>query len=49
MVALRAGEIINVPLAAAIANLKTVAADGQLVRTARDIGISFAAPSESKL
>ncbi len=49
MVALKAAEVITVPLADAIANLKTVAVDGQLVRTARDIGISFAAPNESKL
>lgn len=49
MVALKAGEIVNVPLSDAIANIKTVAADGQLIRTARDIGISFAAPKESKL
>ena len=31
------------------ATIKTVSVDGQLVRTARDIGISFAAPNESKL
>jgi hypothetical protein len=49
MVALKAGEIVNVPLSDAIANIKTVAADGQLIRTARDIGISFAAPKESRL
>lgn len=49
MVALKAGEIVNVPLASAITNLKTVATDGQLIRTARDIGISFAAPGEEKL
>ena len=49
MVALKAAEVITVPLADAIANLKTVVVDGQLVRTARDIGISFAAPNESKL
>jgi ATP-dependent phosphofructokinase / diphosphate-dependent phosphofructokinase len=49
MVALQAGVIVNVPLSEAIANIKTVSADGQLVRTARDIGISFAAPGESKL
>jgi 6-phosphofructokinase 1 len=49
MVGLQAGSIINVPLSEAITNLKTVATDGQLVRTARDIGISFAAPNESKL
>jgi 6-phosphofructokinase 1 len=49
MVGLQAGSIINVPLEEAITNLKTVATDGQLVRTARDIGISFAAPNEAKL
>ncbi len=49
MVALQAGMVINVPLSEAIANIKTVSADGQLVRTARDIGISFAAPKEAKL
>ncbi len=46
MVALRAGKVVNVPLAEAIANIKIVNAEGQLVRTARDIGISFAAPNE---
>ncbi len=49
MVALKANEVVTVPLSDAIANLKTVPVDGQLVRTARDIGISFAAPNESKL
>lgn len=49
MVALQAGIVVNVPLSQAIANIKTVAYDGQLVRTARDIGISFAAPNEAKL
>ncbi|MDQ3179176.1 MAG: ATP-dependent 6-phosphofructokinase [Acidobacteriota bacterium] len=49
MVALQAGMVINVPLSDAIANIKTVSAEGQLVRTARDIGISFAAPKEAKL
>lgn len=44
MVALQAGTVVTVPLSEAIANVKTVPADGQLVRTARDIGISFAAP-----
>jgi 6-phosphofructokinase 1 len=46
MVALQAGTIITVPLSEACANIKTVPPDGQLVRTARDIGISFAAPKE---
>ncbi|MDM7922726.1 MAG: ATP-dependent 6-phosphofructokinase [Pyrinomonadaceae bacterium] len=49
MVALQAGTIVNVPLSEACANIKTVPVDGQLVRTARDIGISFAAPKESDL
>ncbi len=49
MVALKANEVITVPLAEAIANIKMVNVEGQLVRTARDIGISFAAPNEAKL
>ncbi|MEJ7624859.1 MAG: ATP-dependent 6-phosphofructokinase [Pyrinomonadaceae bacterium] len=49
MVALQAGTIVTVPLHEACANIKTVPVDGQLVRTARDIGISFAAPRDSKL
>jgi len=49
MVALKSGEVATVPLSDAIANLKRVNVEGQLVRTARDIGISFAAPNESKL
>lgn len=47
MVALQAGTIVSVPLSEACANIKTVPIDGQLVRTARDIGISFAAPQEA--
>jgi phosphofructokinase-like protein len=46
MMALQAGTIITVPLSEACANIKTVPPGGQLVRTARDIGISFAAPKE---
>jgi len=38
---------VTVPLSEACANIKTVPLDSQLVRTARDIGISFAAPKES--
>ncbi|MFN6965118.1 MAG: 6-phosphofructokinase [Pyrinomonadaceae bacterium] len=49
MVALQAGQVITVPLSEACANLKTVPVEGQLVRTARDIGISFAAPNEADL
>jgi phosphofructokinase-like protein len=47
MVALQAGDIVTVPLSEAIAKIKTVPPDGQLVRTARDIGISFGAPDEA--
>lgn len=46
MVALQAGTITTVPLSEACTAIKTVPIDGQLVRTARDIGISFAAPKE---
>jgi ATP-dependent phosphofructokinase / diphosphate-dependent phosphofructokinase len=49
MVALQAGTIVTVPLDEACTTVKRVAVDGQLVRTARDIGISFAAPREAKL
>jgi 6-phosphofructokinase 1 len=48
MVALHAANIRTVPLADAIANLKTVPPDSQLVRTARDVGISFCAPDEDR-
>lgn len=47
MVALQAGDVITVPISEAIANIKTVPAEGQLVRTARDTGISFGAPDEA--
>lgn len=47
MVALQAGDVITVPICQAVANIKTVPSDGQLVRTARDTGISFGAPNES--
>jgi 6-phosphofructokinase 1 len=48
MMALEAGDVITVPICEAIANIKTVPPDGQLVRTARDTGISFGAPDEAK-
>ncbi len=48
MVALQAGDVITVPICEAIANVKTVPAEGQLVRTARDTGISFGAPDEAR-
>lgn len=47
MVALQAGDVVTVPLAEAITNIKTVPPDGQLVRTARDTGISFAGANEA--
>jgi 6-phosphofructokinase 1 len=47
MVALQAGDVVTVPLTEAIKNIKTVPPDGQLVRTARDTGISFGAPNEA--
>jgi len=48
MVSLQAANIRTVPLAEAIANLKTVPPDSQLIRTARDVGISFCAPDEDR-
>ena len=48
MVALQAGDVITVPISQAIANVKTVPPNGQLVRTARDTGISFGAPDEAQ-
>ena len=47
MVALQAGDVVSVPLTEAIKNIKTVPPEGQLVRTARDTGISFGAPNEA--
>jgi ATP-dependent phosphofructokinase / diphosphate-dependent phosphofructokinase len=47
MVALHSADIITVPLSKALANLKTVSPDSQLVRTARDTGISFGTPDEA--
>ena len=48
MVALQASHIVTVPLTEAIANLKTVSPDNQLVRAARDVGVSFCAPDEGR-
>jgi 6-phosphofructokinase 1 len=47
MVALQAGDVVTVPLTEAIKYIKTVPPNGQLVRTARDTGISFGAPDEA--
>lgn len=49
MVALKSGEVVTVPLSDALSDIKTVQVDGQMVRTARDVGISFAAPNEAQL
>jgi len=49
MVALQAGTVVTVPISEACTAIKTVPVDGQLVRSARDIGISFAAPRETDL
>jgi 6-phosphofructokinase 1 len=48
MVALQAADVRTVPISEAIANIKTVPPGGQLVRTARDTGISFGAPDEAE-
>jgi 6-phosphofructokinase 1 len=48
MVALQAADVVTVPISEAIANTKNVPPQGQLVNTARDIGISFGAPDEAK-
>ncbi len=49
MVALHASDIITVPLEEAIHGIKTVPPDGGLVRTARDVGVSFGAPDEAQM
>jgi phosphofructokinase-like protein len=48
MVALQASNIRTVPISEAVANIKAVQPDSQLVRTARDTGISFGAPNEGR-
>lgn len=48
MVALQAGDVVTVPISLAVANVKTVPPNGQMVRTARDTGISFGAPDEAQ-
>ena len=46
MVALQASSIRTVSISEAVANIKSVQPDSQLVRTARDTGISFGAMEE---
>jgi len=41
MVALRAGEVVTIPLSEAVGAIKTVPPRGYLVRTARNIGVCF--------
>jgi len=48
MVALQAANVRTVPLAEAVADVKTVPPESQLVRTARDVGISFGSPDEDR-
>jgi 6-phosphofructokinase 1 len=47
MVALQAADIVTVPLTDALAETKVVPPSGQMVRSARDTGISFGAPDEA--
>jgi 6-phosphofructokinase 1 len=47
MVALQASNVRTVPISEAVVSLKSVPLDSQLIRTARDIGISFGAPDEA--
>ncbi len=46
MVALKSSNVITVSLEEAIVDIKRVTLNTQIVRTARDIGISFGAPDE---
>jgi 6-phosphofructokinase 1 len=48
MVALHAANIRTVPLEEATRSLKTVPPESQLVRCARDVGVSFGAPDEER-
>jgi 6-phosphofructokinase 1 len=41
MIALRGSAILPVPLAAGVGRIRTVPVDGELVRSARAVGISF--------
>jgi phosphofructokinase-like protein len=46
MVALQASKIRTVPISEAVVKIKSVEPDGQLVRTAHDVGISFGAAED---
>jgi 6-phosphofructokinase 1 len=41
MIALRGAAILPVPISAGVGRIRTVPVDGELVRSARAIGISF--------
>jgi 6-phosphofructokinase 1 len=41
MVALKSPDIVTVPMSEALAQTKRVPLDGDMVRTAREVGISF--------
>lgn len=41
LVALRPPDTVGIPITEAIGRLRTVPTDGDIVRTARDLGISF--------
>jgi 6-phosphofructokinase 1 len=47
MASLRDGEVVDVPIVEAVARLKTVDPRGDLVRAAREVGVSFAAADGS--
>ena len=46
MVALRNNSVVSAPIKDAIAQLRTVAPDHQLVRSVRSVGVSFGTDSE---
>ena len=48
MVALQASNIVTVPLDEATSGIKSVPPSGQLVRSARDVGISFGTSDEAE-
>jgi len=47
MVSVRDGAVTTVPIPAAVARLKTVDPASEIVRAARDVGVSFAAADGS--
>jgi 6-phosphofructokinase 1 len=49
MVALHGNDIVEVPIAEAIANLNLVDPDSEPIRTARDLGISFGMPAVNNI